>query len=254
MKIRANGESISTETYRALRARILLGEIPPGSKVTTPGLCKAFGASLGAVREALSRLRAEGLITAEAHRGYRVSPTSIDDLRDLTKVRVDIESVCLARSIELGGLDWECGIMACAHRFTRAYADFRPARNPNPNPELEELHRAFHRSLVSACGSPRLLRMREQLFDESERYWHLDGAIERERDPIEEHRQLAEAVLARDVKRAQVLLAGHIGCTTDVICNAMLAREEHSSRRERGSRANRRAAKRGAAARGVFVA
>lgn len=50
MKIRDGGESISAETYRALREHILSGRIAPGIEVTTPELCNTFGTSPGAVR------------------------------------------------------------------------------------------------------------------------------------------------------------------------------------------------------------
>lgn len=219
MKIDAGGESISAETYRTLRARILSGQIAPGTKVTTPQLCKSLGASLGAVREALSRLRAEGLISAEAHRGYRVTPISVDDLRDLTRIRVEVECLCLERSMSHGTLEWEGGVVASAHLLARAHLESQRAKAPQP--ALQDLHRSFHRALVGACDSPRLLRLREQLFDEAERYRFMDFKAAPNRDAASEHAQIAEAALARDAKRARRLMTEHISRTADDIVNAM---------------------------------
>jgi DNA-binding GntR family transcriptional regulator len=213
------GESISVETYRALRASILYGKIAPGTKVTTAVLCQTFDASLGAVREALSRLLAEGLVSAESHRGYRVSPISVEDLRDLTRMRIDIECICLQRSLERGDARWEANLMAAAHLQTKGYIDSRS--NTYPNSALHELHRDYHRALVSACDSPRLLRLRDQLFDETERYRCMEAIVAPDRDPLEEHRLITEAALVRDVGRAQTLLADHFQRTSDALIKAM---------------------------------
>ena len=79
VKVPGKDTTISGETYQSLRAGILSGEIAPGSKVRTQNLSERFDVSLGAVREALSQLMAEGLVTAEAHRGYTVVPLSVED-------------------------------------------------------------------------------------------------------------------------------------------------------------------------------
>src|SRR5271157_1164652 len=54
-----------------------------------------LGSEPGAVREALSRLSAEGLVIAESQKGYRVAPLSADELLDLTEARVEIERIAL---------------------------------------------------------------------------------------------------------------------------------------------------------------
>ena len=70
--------------------------------------------SLGAVREALSRLTAEGLVDAEPRKGFRVAPVTETELRDITMVRTKIEIACLESAIRNGNLQWESNIMAPA--------------------------------------------------------------------------------------------------------------------------------------------
>lgn len=112
----------------------------------------------------------------------------------------------------------------------RAYEESLPASYPSL--ALKETHRAFHRALVSACDSPRLLRLRDQLFDETERYRRIEVNVAPNRDPAEEHRLITEATLARNVKRAQKLLAEHIGRTAEAIVKAMTEENAKPSRRE----------------------
>ena len=104
------GESLADERPRSLtsavqerlRADILSTRLLPGQKLHIAGLAKQFSVSLAAVREALSRLVADGLVQASDQRGFRVSPVSPADLRDVTQTRVDIEGLALRRSIERG--------------------------------------------------------------------------------------------------------------------------------------------------------
>ena len=108
------GESLADERPRSLtsavqerlRADILSTRLLPGQKLHIAGLAKQFSVSLAAVREALSRLVADGLVQASDQRGFRVSPVSPADLRDVTQTRVDIEGLALRRSIERGDAAW----------------------------------------------------------------------------------------------------------------------------------------------------
>lgn len=227
MKVPGKGQTISGETYQTLRAGILGGEIPPGGKVRTQEYCQRFGVSLGAVREALSQLMAEGLVFSEAHRGYTAAPISIEDLKDLTRVRMEVETLCLTWSMEAGQVEWESEVIAAAHRLTRTY---RVDERSGPSAQWIEAHDAYHTALVSACGSPRLLQIRKQLYDKSERYRKMESALPRERDADGEHKRLADAVIGRNVALATKLMKSHIALTTDNIVKAMEKRVSKAPR------------------------
>ena len=109
----------SDRMFETLRGDILACRILPGSKLRINDIAETSEVSLGAVREALSRLGAEGLVIAESQKGYRVAPLSVEDLRDLTEARVEIEQIALARSIAHGDLDWETNLVAAWHRLSR---------------------------------------------------------------------------------------------------------------------------------------
>ena len=92
--------SLTSAVQERLRADILSTRLLPGQKLHIAGLAKQFSVSLAAVREALSRLVADGLVQASDQRGFRVSPVSPADLRDVTQTRTDIEGLALRRSID----------------------------------------------------------------------------------------------------------------------------------------------------------
>src|SRR3546814_14557724 len=82
------------------------------------------------VREALSRLDAEGLVISSNQRGFRIAPISIDDLQDLTSVRIDVEINCLKHSLRRGDLCWETNHVADCYRLSNTAT---PAQNgPHP--------------------------------------------------------------------------------------------------------------------------
>ncbi|ACF03139.1 transcriptional regulator, GntR family [Rhodopseudomonas palustris TIE-1] len=77
--------SLTSAVQERIRADILATRLLPGQKLHIAGLAKQFSVSLAAVREALSRLVADGLVQAADQRGFRVSrchcrisPTSPD--------------------------------------------------------------------------------------------------------------------------------------------------------------------------------
>jgi DNA-binding GntR family transcriptional regulator len=224
VKVPSNGKVISktNETYQVLRNAILWGELPAGSRLRTNVLTKEYDISLGALREALSRLSAEGLTQAEAHRGYVVTPISAEDVEDLARVRTAIETQCLVWAIENGTLEWESNIVAATHRLVNSARELDQGARPA---SWTQAHADYHAALVGGCGSPRLLQIRNSLYEQSERHRRLELSIPHDRDAEDEHRLLAEAVIARDIARATRLMHGHINRTTEFIVRALSERE-----------------------------
>ncbi|WP_233810105.1 FCD domain-containing protein [Paraburkholderia sp. HP33-1] len=85
-----------------------------------------------------------------------------------------------------------------------------------------DVHFAFHEALVSTRGSPRLMQIRTTLYEQTERYRRLELNVpQRNRDVANEHRQFAEAAIARDVATAARLMHDHINRTTEGIIRAL---------------------------------
>src|SRR5262252_1570154 len=102
-----------------LRSAILRGAVAPGARLRLDELRTRFGVSLSPLREALSRLAAEGVVTAASQRGYRVPEVSLEGLEEVNTVRCHIEPLALAESIRRGGDDWEERLVAVFHRLTK---------------------------------------------------------------------------------------------------------------------------------------
>lgn len=207
--------------YERLRADLLACRFKPGERLPINDLCQDLGVSLGAVREALSRLTSDGLVSSVPQRGFRAAPISAVDLQDLTYVRIEIEELCIKRAFAAGDLAWEARVVAAYHQLSRT-----PTRAPHDsqraNDAFTSAHSRFHEEIVSPCDSPWLLRLRATLFAQSERYRALSFPLNRkERDVNTEHRKLVDAVVSRDLGKAVELMRAHIEKTTRILLDAV---------------------------------
>jgi DNA-binding GntR family transcriptional regulator len=219
----SKAESLTNKAYKHLRNDILSCRLNPGQKLVISVLVAQLGYSLGAIREALSRLTSEGLVVSETNKGFRVAPITQADLEDLTRVRVLIEVECLNSAIEQGDLAWESGIVASLFELSRTqmYDSADPER---VHPGWQGAHARFHTALVAGCNSPWLLRLREQLYSQSERYRSVSVPLgRRNRDVGAEHQAIADAALARDKTAATAAMRSHLEQTTRILIEAEIA-------------------------------
>lgn len=204
-----DSSSRTVSAYKHIRSDILAGRLEPDRKLRIQELSASLGVSPSVVREALSKLSAESLVVAEPQRGFRVSPINAADVKDLTEVRIDIELKCLRRAMSQGDVGWEAAIVAANHALSRTSHDIYDVSD-----EWTEAHAKFHYALVAACDSPWLLRIREQLFMQGERYRRINIRMsDDDRDLRAEHTRLAEAVLSRDVALATERMTQHLRLT-----------------------------------------
>jgi len=210
-------KSRTAEAYETLKSAILDGVYLPRQKLGIERIAKSMDVSPGAIREALARLTSDALVVTEAQRGFIVSPISIDDLADLTMVRIDVEVRCLKQSIALGDLAWE-GRVLSAHYQLEHTPVFSGKRSVGATAAWAKAHIDFHETILSACDSMWWLRLREQLFNQAERYRRLSIPFAKvERDFATEHREIMEACLARNADLAVKRLADHMQLTADIL-------------------------------------
>lgn len=221
---RARGESgaqstLTDQAYHRLRGAILSGALSPDTKLRVEHIKLELGTGASAVREALLRLSGEGLVRMEERRGFFVSPITLDDLWDLTRMRMDLETKALRMAIHNGDDQWEAGIVAAFHRLSLLDAQLKQAP---PTLEWEERHSEYHQALVSACASKWLMQFRRILFDQSERYRRLSLSQQSvARDVLGEHRNIMEATLSRDADAACAHLSAHIMHTAEIVAEAI---------------------------------
>jgi GntR family transcriptional regulator, carbon starvation induced regulator len=202
--------SLSERAYRLLRQKILHGDIQAKVKLKIETLQREYNLSSSPLREALNRLAAEGLVTMDENRGFRVAAMSLEDFQDITFLRLVAEPAALANAIGAATDEWEAKIVAAFHRLKRIEERVL-APQYYFDDDWTERHRNFHMALYSACTSTRLYTLCWNLFDQAERYRRMSAIRRTEpRDIAGEHRALMDAALARDANRAAELIREHI--------------------------------------------
>jgi DNA-binding GntR family transcriptional regulator len=215
----------ATETYEQLRRDIISGEFAFGQKLRVKSICERYGVGLSPAREALNRASLEDMIIRTDLRGFKVAPLNREDMSDLLFMRCSMNEVALRRSIELGDSAWEENVLVAYHRLMR-----QPFDRACVSDDWERAHRAFHASLIAGCGSERLIRYCENLFDAWNRYRFLARSmIGLENGPSGDHPLIMEAAVNRQADRAVEILTAHFTQTAD---RCLLALERAASHQQ----------------------
>lgn len=214
----------SSQTYLALRDDILNGSIEPSSKLQIAVLSERYATSAAPVREALSRLAAEGLVVKKGQRGFWAAPVSLDEFKDVSRLRVMLEVDALRQSIMHGDLEWEAQIVGAHHR-EQSVRNMAKGDLLAYAADLIRENRSFHMALIANCPSRWQKRFISTLYDQSERFRRLSVLNDREiRHEQGEHERLMSAAFARDSETACRLLQGHIEDSTSRVLAALQAR------------------------------
>jgi DNA-binding GntR family transcriptional regulator len=196
----------SDVAYDKVREKILSGDLPPGSVINQATLARTIGISTTPLREALRRLKAEGLVELGAHRDAKVTELRAEENRDLLEMRRSLDPLAASLAAQRRTKDDIAAI--------RASLDGLRAMPSNPDCEQLLHHRRYHRAIYRASHNELLIDALEGLWDKADRYRRF--ALEVDRGPEarakkdEEHRMLAETIIAGDSEGAAAVMTEHI--------------------------------------------
>ena len=219
-EVSSSGMALATRAsavYEQLRSDIAHGALEPGSKLRVEAMCKRYDVGASPLREALSRLSAEGLVERNDLRGFSVAPLHWDELPILTRNRIQLESIALRESIERRDAAMEDKLVLLVHRLSRTPRSLSTDSFVT-NPAWETLHRDFHRTLLSRCPSRWLRGFCDDLTDESYRFRQVAaGRVFSKRDEHAEHVAIFEAVIDGRTDDALRALEAHYTRTAEVV-------------------------------------
>jgi len=202
--------TLAARAFSQIRSDIISGALSPGRKLLAERLKKQYDIGSSPLREALTRLTASGLVTAEGQKGFRVVDVSLRELSDITKLRVQLEVRGFLDSIAQGDVEWEIEVSGNYRRLIHAINELANG-NAGSSDTWEDVHRRFHLSLIQGCGSPWLISFCHRLYEHFERYRRAFVEYSQiSKEILEEHEALYDAALNRDPERAEKLLREHI--------------------------------------------
>lgn len=208
--------SLLESVYESLKGMLMDHRLAPNARLSIEGLARSLAVSPTPVREALSRLEAEGLVVRRSHSGFTVSPPPTrDELADIFDFRLMVEPTCASRAAERRSDDLVSELHECR-------AQLRPVRGDGYSDyrTFAAADARLHTALAAASGNllvrDLLLRLRPQL--QNFRATQNSGFTAASR---EEHGEIVGAVCAADPAGAEHAMRVHLVRSRDRILSAL---------------------------------
>ena len=204
------------EAYARLKRSILVCDLPPGQELRELGLVDSMGLTRGAVRGALGRLVADGLVDLRPRKGYRVSSLELADVREVFELRRLLEPYAVEVAAE-----------RAPRSAVEALHDLAHSRYDHSDRSSYEQYivenREFHVRIAEAAGNRRLAQALRVLLEDMQRLFFLSvGARDHAAEEEHEHHALYEAILIGDAARARSLCITQIEEARERVIDALL--------------------------------
>lgn len=202
--------TLAERVFHQLQDAIVRGELPPGSKITEPGLSQAYGISRGPLREAMRRLEAHRLIERVPHVGARVVKLSVKELLELFDLREALESMAARlaaehmSAVEIDGLRDVLAVHEQQSDLKRGEAYYQ-----------REGDLDFHYLIVQGSQNRMLMTLLcDDLYYLVRLYRTQFGANgARPRRAFVEHHRIVDAIEAGDAELAELLMRRHVSAS-----------------------------------------
>ena len=159
MQLLSGDANLREQVVDQLRIAIVSGEMPPGAVCSVPSLARTLGISTTPIREALLQLTSDGLLQPMRNRGFRVVDPSLDELRGIFEVRMQLEASAFRKLVKMGANDLS-ELEAQADAIAESVETGDVPRSLAPD-------RAFHAELLALAGNDVLadivLRLRDRM-------------------------------------------------------------------------------------------
>jgi DNA-binding GntR family transcriptional regulator len=202
-----------SHVYQAIRGLVLEGDYPPGSRLKEAETAALLGVSRTPVREALLQLEVEGLVELIPNRGAIVRELTQADVHEILVLRAILEAFCAstaATSMDDQGIDHlDVLHTELEHEATRPGGDGQAKT-------LAALNGGFHRAVIGGSGNTRIAALLEKLVAIPAAWRTSFWNSRRHREAaVVYHREVVDAIRARDPLRADAVMKSHIYAAKD---------------------------------------
>ncbi|RAU17000.1 GntR family transcriptional regulator [Nitrincola tibetensis] len=197
---------------------IVKGELPPGYKISEPELARMYGISRGPLREAIRRLEGLRLIERKPHIGARVVKLSVHELIEIYHVREALEGMA-CRLAAQNMTDAEIkALKDLLDHHERSVEEKEWSSYFQKEGDLD-----FHYRIVQGSKNEKLLELLgADLYHLVRMYrYQFSVSSSRPKRALKEHRQIIDAIDARDPELAEMLMRRHISAARRNIENKL---------------------------------
>ena len=205
--------------FNTLRRAILKGELKPGERLMEIALAERLGVSRTPIREAMRKLELEGLVVMVPRKGAQVANITEKDLNDVLEVRIALENMAIEKACARMKQEEMKALLQAADAF-------QDIIETGSLEELADADEDFHEQIYKAAGNKRLLQVLSNLREQIYRYRIEYLKDEKTREQlVSEHQEMAKAIQARDIRRAQELSYEHLENQRKAIIRTITAEE-----------------------------
>ncbi len=202
--------NLRDRAYQSFTERLLAQEIRPGQFVSQRELVGITGMSLGAIRELIPRLEADGLITTVPQRGMQIAHVDLNLIRNAFQFRLILEREAAAHFAEAAS-DEELEALHANHLATLAEA--KRGVTPELLRRAQQMDWDLHDLMIDRLGNEIIsnayrvnsLKIRLISFERVRMLPELVVSV------MHEHLPFIEALRRRDAAGAVAALEAHIG-------------------------------------------
>ena len=202
----------------AIRSGILERRYPLGSRLDQQTLADELGASIIPVRESLRQLEAEGLVQITPRRGAFVVSPSVDEVREVYRLREVFETFATKEAVPALTADDLVELNALLEQMQAATGD--------PSEAWSRLNQAWHFKLYRGAELPLLMQFISTLWDRCRLTSHVYSRdLSHRTRSNADHSQIMAAVRAGEAELAAVIIASHVRNAMDDILDQNLVGE-----------------------------
>ncbi|PMR71549.1 GntR family transcriptional regulator [Halomonas heilongjiangensis] len=221
--------TLAERVFQQLQDAIVRGELAPGSKITEPGLSKAYGISRGPLREAMRRLEAHRLIERVPHVGARVVKLSMRELLELFDLREALESMAARLAAEHMTSEEVAGLREVLALHERQSDLKRGEAYYQREGDLD-----FHFRIVQGSHNRMLMTLLcDDLYYLVRLYrTQFSASGSRPQRAFVEHHRIVDAIEAGDAELAELLMRRHVSASRANVADryaAILAQEAETT-------------------------
>ena len=197
-------KSLSTLIAERLKQNIWNRDIQLGERLVESEQAERFDVSRSTIREALKLLEYKGLVVTKARRGTYVSRFSKKDLKEISDLRILIETKAFINALS----------RLNEHHFKHLENVLalmkEKAEEKNWN-DLFDLDMKFHSYVVNLCGNSRMIKIYNSTQTQTRAYLgYIDKYYSNHHAFYEEHIELFSTLKTEDPNRLKEVLKNHI--------------------------------------------
>ena len=213
----ARRQTTSEAVAAQLRYEVQRGILAPGCRLRQGEVATRFGVSTTPVREAFQLLQAEGLVRTDPHRGTEVFQPTAAEVREAYEIRKVLEAMAIEKAMP----NITDELVAELDSILDQMSKVKDER------EWLELNYSFHFRQYEASGWPKLCSILANIRDASSGYMYMVIFEARKSGRSEiDHRQIMDAIKARDVPRAQKAIVNHLHQTVEQVVKSLETAED----------------------------